>query len=79
MKCDFCEFEDKVSKLNKCNLPDGWLAVQVHKKYNLLHACPKCARMIMVCNFMTNYAEAREGDALKPFFPNLKRKEDTEE
>lgn len=76
MKCDFCEFEDNVSKLNECNMPDGWLAVQVHKKYNLLHACPKCARIILLCGYMTNHTEAPDGKFLKEYFPNLKRKED---
>lgn len=82
MKCDFCEFEDNVSKLNECNMPDGWLAVQVHKKYNVLRACPKCARILIICTFMANYNEANkayDGDALKQFFPNLKRKDDIDE
>ena len=86
MKCDFCEFEDNVSKSNKYKHPDGWLAVQVHEKYNRLHACPKCARLLMVCLYMVNRTGARvslsyspDPEELEQFFPNLKRKENTDE
>lgn len=76
MKCDFCEFEDNVSKLKDCKHSDSWLTVQVHEKYNFLHACPKCARMLIACKFMT---VLHDPDVLKKFFPNFKKKEDTDE
>lgn len=86
MKCDFCEFEDNVSKLNKYKHPDGWIAVQVHDNYTKLHACPKCARILLICTAMADRIGARAGvseasDAklLEKFFPNFKRKEDTDE
>lgn len=76
MKCDFCDFEDNVTKPTKFEHPDGWINIQVHAKYNVLRACPKCARMLMACKFMT---VSPDPDVLKKFFPNLKRKEDTDE
>ncbi len=79
MKCDFCEFEDNVTKPTKYKHPDGWIAVQVNKKYNVLHACPKCARILMICTYMANNTEVRDGEVLKKYFPNLKRKDDTDD
>lgn len=86
MKCDFCEFEDNVTKPTKYKHPDGWLEVQVHDKYTRLRACPKCTRIILICAFMADRTGARAGvveapdpEILKQFFPNFKRKEDTNE
>lgn len=86
MKCDFCEFEDDVSKLNKYKHPDGWLDVKVTERYNVLHACPKCSRLILLCGFMAKRTGARAGvsaapdpEILEQFFPTFKRKENTDE
>ena len=74
MKCDFCEFEDNVSKLNKYGRPDGWVDVIIDNRYNSLHACTKCARIIMLCRSGTS-----DPEVLKNYFPNLKRKDNNDE
>jgi hypothetical protein len=73
MKCDFCEFEDNVSKLNKYGRPDGWINVIIDNRYNPLYACTKCARIIMLCTNTSN------PEVLKNYFPNLKRKDNNDE
>ena len=80
MKCDFCEFEDNVSKLNKNKHPNGWTDVKIDNRYNSLHACPKCARMIMLFTFITKrMAGVSDPETLEPFFPDFKRKDNNDE
>ena len=83
MKCDFCEFEDNVSKLNKEGHPDKWLKVKI-PDYEALEACPKCARLILMATYICDLSKYHDNPfkhnkpnvetfALHKYIPGLKK------